>query len=257
MEKVGVPPGVTTGVKSVAVAGSATAVGYTAAAAAFGTLSTMFVILRTLAPVYSTAGRSMALFGFDFVSSMGEWMKNIPGTLFFLMTGAQVRRRKSDGVVFDADNERPLGGAFVILYSESGNLSTDFTDTAGRYSVKPKPDTYKMRAEREGFAFPAPISSSDKFGRLYRQDDTITVSEKGQAISTYSVAMTPLERTKKAIRTSSRRRIIRGSLVLIWFASSAYSFYAAPTLLNAASAGFVGLMYMTRLAGSAFSRSKA
>jgi hypothetical protein len=55
----------------------------------------------------------------------------------------------------DATKHKGLEQAFIIFFSQSGNLVSTITDTLGKFKVVAKhADTYMVRAQRIGYLFP-------------------------------------------------------------------------------------------------------
>ena len=61
------------------------------------------------------------------------------------------------GIVYDSETKEPVSNAVVSIFdNEYGSLKeTRISDKYGRFSILAQPGTYKLKAEKEGYFFPA------------------------------------------------------------------------------------------------------
>ncbi len=161
---------------------------------AFGLTTSGFVILKTFLAIYSEMGKGLASLPLNFLKGLGKWGKRLATNGLALFAGDMFIQPRSDGLVFDSLNHRPISGAYVILYSPSGNLATDFTDNAGRYYVKPEPDTYRIRADALSYDFPSKIitiSEDSVYSNIYIPGLEVSVTEPERKVARMSLPMDP------------------------------------------------------------------
>ncbi len=165
----------------------ATGIYITAASAA----SASYILL----PLYGSPGRSILNFPFDFIKLMFASAYQSLSAFIGLISGINIRkRRKNNGVVFNSLNHSPLAGAFVVSISPSGNLSTDCTDSLGRYMLEPRPDIYELKANKINYLYPSKIISDPTdtiFTHIYKPGEKIEIKTQGEKISGIALPMDP------------------------------------------------------------------
>lgn len=149
------------------------------------------------------------------------------------------------GVVFDTVTSLPVSGVFVLLYSESGNLATDFSDRNGNYRIAPKPDTYILKAQDGGYVFPSAKSQNElrNYSHVYVPGQPITVTTPDHIVSHYSI---PLDPANGSVRHAVKRfweksSVWRLIIVSILFLVSGYASVTAQGTINLATFGVLGL----------------
>jgi hypothetical protein len=148
--------------------------------------ASLLLIARPLLWIYTNTSRSLINFPIDFLRDFVRWTSSFFGFYWY-------KRPKNEGAIFNSVTNRGIAGAYVIFYSESGNLKTDFTDKRGHYSIIPKPDNYKVRVESTTYIFPSKIvttASTPYFTHVYLPGEILKVEVEKQ-ISDLSVAMDP------------------------------------------------------------------
>jgi hypothetical protein len=150
-------------------------------------------ISSSLLPIYSLTARPLLAFPFDLAQGMFAGLTESFAGLFAPIFGFRKRKSKR-GVVFDGLSGMPLAGAYIIMFSESGNLKTCFTDQKGQYSVKLRPDNYSLKAEKFNYIFPSKlitVSMNAAFGHIYRPGEKIEIGSTGESIADIAVPMDP------------------------------------------------------------------
>ena len=159
--------------------------GYTVAAA------TVVAVQATtsLAFVYTNSTRSVAKFPFDFSFILIGWTKQIFNLIPFF-------RKKSTGAIFDAVSGKPVNGALILFFSNSGNLKTTFSDPDGHYEAELKPDQYKLKVEKTSYVFPSNLVKSRSFKffqNIYVHPEMIPVADGQHAVNSVSVPLDPVK----------------------------------------------------------------
>lgn len=164
---------------------------------ASATITSAVVATNALAPLYASTARSVALLPLDVIKGLilgtVQYISNLSGLLF----GITLRKKKAKStVVFDGLTHKPVSGAFVVMFSKSGNLSSDFTDAKGRYSLKPRPDSYTIKVHKASYAYPSKlvtVPSSSSFTHIYLPGEEIEVKEPNTIIKDIAVPVDPKE----------------------------------------------------------------
>jgi hypothetical protein len=150
-----------------------TVTGATIAVSWLGGLVNLFgIISRGLMSIYTQIGRHKWMLPYDLLLALshrlGAW------------TGFWRKGKKTWGVVFESMTGEPVSGAYVLFYSKSGNLTTDFTDRRGRYFLEPAPDSYEVKVEADNYLFPAKkdLTGVVQFSNIYVKGQIILVNEK-------------------------------------------------------------------------------
>lgn len=154
-------------------------------------VTTSNIVLSSLPVVYQTTERSVWKMPFDYVTSVGRGMRSkLSYFLPFIMNN-----KKTDGVVFDTSNKSPVFAAYIILYSQSGNLKTDFTNQNGNYYLSDIiPDDYMLKVNAKRYAFPSQVINSHQIGgisNIYLNGDLISISKDNNTLSHISVPLDP------------------------------------------------------------------
>lgn len=159
-----------------------------------GTAVTSGVVADTLAPVYAETKRPGAIFPFDLAKSLMIGFGESITTFFAPVFGFLSKRKSKQGAVFDGLSGGGLAGAYLILYSPSGNLKTTFTDDLGLYSLSPPPDIYSLRAHKSDFFFPSKlvtVSANDLYNHIYLPGEKIEVKKEGETVNNVAVPLDP------------------------------------------------------------------
>ena len=110
------------------------------------------------------------------------WPSFFIGSLSGLKT-----RRKQLGVVVDSITNTGLNGAFIMLYSASGNIATGLSNISGNfYFFFIKPDSYKLKVEMVGYDFPSKIltvRTNQKYQRIYQGEDLVVSEDSLEALN--------------------------------------------------------------------------
>jgi hypothetical protein len=104
------------------------------------------------------------------------------------------------GYLYDTESGVRVSGGFVRLYDikESRQLDVQLTDEAGRYGFAVKEGKYHMKADAEGYKFPASQMKASRIFRSLAGEVFAKVdSEKGRRID---IAI-PLDREAKSDKT--------------------------------------------------------
>lgn len=189
----------TTLAKDTTDVGVVTAGAGVAATTAIGTVVTTDLVSTSLLPVYSASARSLIAFPMDVAN--GLFARAWQGiTAFFAPFFGFFRKKKkgagviSGGTVFDGLTGAPLTGAYVVVYSPSGNLRTGFTDEKGIYEITPPPDTYVLKAQKHNFLFPSKlvtVSANSTFDRIYHPGEQIIIQKEGEKIPDVAIPLDP------------------------------------------------------------------
>ncbi len=166
---------------------------------AFGLTTSGFVVMKTLLSLYLEMGKNLASLPFQIFKGMGKWGKRFASNALTLFAGDMFIQPRTDGVVFDSTNHRPISGAYVVLYSPSGNLATDFTDMAGRYFVKPEPDNYRIKVDALSYMFPSKIitvAEDSIYSNVYTPGLELRVTEPERKVARMSLPMDPRVHSK-------------------------------------------------------------
>ncbi len=156
-------------------------------------------ILASLATVYRNSSRSILRLPIDYIANLMRF-----SSLGFAARIAPImpslgKKKKSNGLVFDAYTFKPIAKAFVVLFSKSGNLKTDYTDLHGRYSFDSvAPDEYQMRSEISGYKFPSSIITTPQtlgMDHVYMQGETIPVTDENSYLEEIALAMDPTDKS--------------------------------------------------------------
>lgn len=183
-------------------AGVTTGGGLVAVAAAGQAIGMAYVVARSLPVVYTMTGRSLAYVPVDYVGGVwqGTWFLI---TEFFGPVFGLVRKRQGAGRVFDSANGKPISGAFVVLFSPSGNLKTNFTDAFGQYELAPKPDIYELRVDKNSYNFPSrlvTVTETVTFARVYVPGEKFDIKSKGEKFNYVSIPIDPASITAELPR---------------------------------------------------------
>jgi hypothetical protein len=103
------------------------------------------------------------------------------------------RKKKSQGIIFDAKSGEPISDVYLVFYSSSGNLYLTYSDNIGRFRINAKPDEYQLRAEKKGYAFPSRIITTPQtadHSHIYIVGENIPVI--GEEVLNISVPMDPV-----------------------------------------------------------------
>lgn len=225
----------------------------TATAFAVGTVSTAAIAISSLVPLYIQIGRSILNFPFDLAKAVGSWQ--MKSGLYFIgsLSGVRLYKKKHEGVIFDTLFSKPIPFAMIMLYSDTGNLTTTFADAVGSFRATPKPDLYNLKVEKPEFKFPSKIFTghfSESFGRVYVYGQKIEVTEEKPIVANISVPLDPekLEGIRKVV--SNIRKVLTKTLIIgqtpLAVVGIAISMYAAlfyPTILNKSVFAFL-LFYL-------------
>lgn len=111
---------------------------------------------------------------------------------FFLFTGSAFAQNGTiTGQVIDEDDGRPLGGANVVAFNQSGSLvNGSATDFEGRYSFSVAPGTYSLRARYVGYQ---------------EEDATVTVTAGGTVTADFTIGQRGLELNTVVVAASRRQ----------------------------------------------------
>lgn len=199
-----------------------------AAASAVGlaTVTTLTAISNSssittgLVSVYSQTPRSILYFPIDLLGGGVKSLLEIPGYLLGSIAGIFLKKRKHSGVVFDTSDNKFVNGAYLLLYSKTGNLKTAFTNQFGEYEINPVPDHYILKVEKPNYLFPSKEIKSKThylFKNIYVHPEEIVVKTEGVKISDYSVALDPQNKILSVHNWTSK---LQGLLHSIFIASA-------------------------------------
>lgn len=233
-ERLGVPPEVGTAAEQTAEIALMAIAGSYGLSLLVGAVGVGSTIMSPLLDVYAKIGRSWGRFPLDFGTGVFNWLGSVV-PLFML-------RKKNGAVVFEVVGNQPVAGAYVIFYSPSGNLKTDFTDKQGRYEVELRPDTYQLRVEAKGYDYPAKVRPAGlmRYGRMYSAGEKVEVTGESDNSPKYAVPMSP----GKNVLTRWYRGIAktRDYIAGLGGAASAYTLLVLPgSRIAVAVLGLIGL----------------
>ncbi len=177
---------------------------------------------------------------------------------FFGLTGVGVVRskRRTWGLVYDSVTKQPVRGAFLTLYSQSGNLLTTVSNQDGRFSFLPeKEDNYQLRVEKSGFIFPSQIITANidgLIGHVYTKGERFNIQNDDPNIKISVPLDSRGKKTQKALRK------INVKVGLIWdnlalplligfLALSIFSLLIVPNFLNSALFTFYFIMTVVNI----------
>lgn len=160
-----------------------------------GILAISGIIFSTLTTVYMASSRSFIRMPIDYLSSLTQFITlGLSSKLAPLIPSIR-NKRKSNGLVFNAYSFKPIPKAYVVLFSSSGNLKTDFTDINGRYNFEGiTPDDYQMRTEAPGYIFPSQLittSTTETIPHVYQPGEVLPVSQDVSILKEVAVPMDP------------------------------------------------------------------
>ncbi len=217
-------------------------------------ISGVILITKSLSWIYRHTDRSLLNYPLDFLKSSGQWLVSLSGIFW--------KKKKAGAAVFNAFSSGGVGGAYIIFYSQTGNLRTNFTDQFGHYSVTPVPDDYKIRVEHVSYDFPSKtvtVPATDVYSHIYLPGEVIKVIREGSIISDISVPLDPVN-----IKSSFRFILTKVNfavkyiltklgipLVLTGLVISGYAAVYDPSPLNAAVfvllAVYLGVTSVTKI----------
>lgn len=178
-------------------AGVATATVVAAASVAVNAVTTTSVVTSALVPVYAETSKSALLLPVQAAKSLGEGI-GIFLAPFFGFSGLRKKPKNGGtlggGTVFDGLTGSPLDKAFIVAYSASGNLTTSFTNDKGSFQLNLRPDSYLLKAERQGFEFPSKlitVTENSQYENIYIAGKKIEVKMEGEKIPHTAVPMDP------------------------------------------------------------------
>lgn len=155
------------------------------------------LVLSSLFSIYTSTSRSFLRLPFDYLDSLIKFTTLSLSTKLAPIFPAFRRKKKSNGLVFDAYTFKPIQKVYVLLFSSSGNLKTDFTDADGRYNFEDvAPDDYQLRTEMTGYKFPSTIITSSKtndIDHVYLPGEILPVSQDTSILKEVAVPMDPSE----------------------------------------------------------------
>lgn len=160
----------------------------------YSLVTSLFVIYSTLMPVYAEIGVDAGRLSKELVLSFGRRFRRYLDTLAYIYVGEKYTHRLNNGLVFNSLTHRPVSGAYVVLYSPYGNLTTDFTDHEGRYFIKPEPSTYKVKVEALHYRFPSQLITAGRdsvYNNVYIPGKMILVTEMDKEALKYSLPLDP------------------------------------------------------------------
>ncbi len=190
---------------AVVVARDTTDVGTVAAGAAvatstaIGAVATTDLVTSTILPIYAQSARPFLSFPADVAAGLANKATQSAAAFFAPVFGFLRKRRGkggiiSGGTVFDGLTGGALTGAYVVVFSPSGNLRSAFTDKDGLYVIKPPPDTYTLKAQKPNFIFPSKlvtVSANSAFDRIYHPGEQIIIQKEGEKIPDVAIPLDP------------------------------------------------------------------
>jgi sugar lactone lactonase YvrE len=165
------------------------------------------LITASLFKMYSSVARSIWHFPFDYLAGLFQYGNLSFNNLLITFFPALIRKRRTHGLVFNAASHNPLNKAYVLLFSQSGNLHTSFTDENGRYAFAGvAPDDYQLRSELRGYIFPSSIittSSTLDIPNIYVPGTLIPVEKDGTSLQEIAIAMDPDAKVNPLVKAVS------------------------------------------------------
>lgn len=150
---------------------------------------------RTLPFVYEVTARPLYMVPIDYIGSVGQGMWLLITGFFGPLFGF-VRKRPGAGKVFDAINGKPIFAAFVVLFSDTGNLKTGFTDKFGQYELTPKPDIYNLKIDKDLYSFPSrviTVSQTVSYTRIYVPGEKFEIKNNGEKFNYLGIPVDPVK----------------------------------------------------------------
>jgi hypothetical protein len=205
-------------------------------------------ISGALAVVYATTKRSLVAAPFDYTNLFGKYALR---TVFPIASiGMTPTGSVKNGIALDVQSTSPIPKALVMVYSPSGNLATDVTDQNGRYNLKPKPDTYELKASHADYAFPAPADKIPyNYAHVYKPGEKIEVNQSDSAIDEYTLPMDPIQ-NDTSIFAKLRHFRVGYPLALISSGIVLFASYLTPNPFNLSLAGILVLYDIWKLINS-------
>ncbi len=228
-----------------------------ASAITFLTLSK--TIFSSLSVAYKASSRSILKMPSDYLSSLMKYSfmgftSGLSPLLPFLS-----RKKNRNGVVFDALSFKPLAKVYVILFSKSGNLKTDFSDQLGKYEFQDLAlDDYQMRAEIVGYNFPSKIitTSLSEVGDIYFPGNVISIIDKKSEVPELALPMDPSKIRNILLiyghKISGLFRILNPIVILISSVVIFVAVYSNPSQFNQ----IVSIIFILYLLGKVFLTKK-
>jgi trimeric autotransporter adhesin len=143
--------------------------------------------------------------------------------MFLPFFGFLRKKQRTLGIVLDSVTNQPVVGAYVLLFSSSGNLKTAFTDKNGRFSFSQlKPDTYKIRVDHSQYKFLSTlvtVNENNLFTRIYQGEDLFI--EKEMPFSNMAIFGDPGQISLSGLRKLS----IKLSSLWHWFFVKNFYFF--------------------------------
>jgi hypothetical protein len=181
-------------------------VGTAVVATTVGAISTAVVASEALLPIYAETSRPLAALPWDLLRTLIQKLGQTLSTFFGPIFGLRRKKKATHGTVFDGATTKPVVGAYVVLYSKSGNLSSTFTDKYGSFAFAPSPDTYQLKAEKIDYLFPSTLVTvpmNADFARIYRNNEEITIATKEDKFPVFGIPIDPrmdLSRTRRLVK---------------------------------------------------------
>lgn len=203
------PGEITAAVTDVTIQGTAVAA---AGSVMSATVVSTVVVTQSMAPIYATTARVASALPLDVVKGLFLGLLQHLSNLSSVILGVSIRRKKNNtGVVFDSHTHKPVSGVFVVSFSPSGNLSSDFTDIQGRYKLRPRPDVYTLKASKKDYLFPSQIitvPATEVYAHIYQPEEKIEITDAATHISNISIPIDPklkISNTQKLIKAGLHR----------------------------------------------------
>lgn len=152
-----------------------------------------FVVAKPLYSAYKIASRPIYIYPIDYIGSVGQGLWQLIVGFFGPLYGL-VRKKPGAGIVFDGANGKPVSAAYIVLFSPSGNLSTSFTDRLGQYELKPKPDTYDLRVDKDLYSFPSrlvTVTETVSYTRVYVPGEKFEIKNEGEKFDALAIPIDP------------------------------------------------------------------
>ncbi len=194
------------------------------------------VIVGSLLQIYQVTARSILRMPFDYLSSLIQYIGLRTIALLSPLFPSLSRRHIELGIVFDAITLKPIAIAYVLLFSKSGNLKTDFTDEQGKFSFTDViPDDYSMRSERVGYIFPSTLITTPKtidFDHVYLQGENVPVSKENNPLDKIVLPMDPKSGASAWTKTKHQLSKLRIPAYGLSFVITGVAIATNPSMFN-------------------------
>ena len=171
-------------------------------------------------------------------------LANIWGWFLSLFAGG--KKKEQFGKVYDAETGKPIAFAIVQLFDQEFGklLSTQSTDSVGRFSIQAKPGKYILKAVKSNYIFPSKITAKDYHGAEF------SVTE--EAMINYEIPLDPnvpvlAHRINIAQNVISILYFIRIPVMILGSVMSMVVLYSQFSIWNAVIVGLYALAWLIEL----------